>query len=40
MIIAAYLRGAAADFYEEKRVNINVWVDGNAANNLKDFLIV
>ena len=38
-IIAAYLREAAADYYEEKHVNINAWADGNVANNLKDFLI-
>src|SRR6266498_2816627 len=38
-IIAAYLRGAAADYYEEQRVNINGWTGKNAANNLKDLLI-
>src|SRR6266540_6673443 len=38
-IVAAYLRGAAADYYEEQRVNINGWTGGNAANNLKDLLI-
>jgi len=38
-IVAAYLRGAAADYYEEKRVNVNGWAEGNAANNLKDLLI-
>src|SRR6266545_211921 len=38
-IIAAYLRGAAVDYYEEQRTNINGWTGGNAANNLKDLLI-
>ncbi len=38
-IVAAYLRGAAADYFEEQRVNINGWTGGNAANNLKDLLI-
>ena len=38
-IVAAYLRGAAADYYEEERVNINGWTGGNAANNLRDLLI-
>src|SRR6266498_3722736 len=38
-IVAAYLRGAAADYYEEERININGWTGGNAANNLKDLLI-
>src|SRR6266540_6725744 len=38
-IVAAYLRGAAADYYEEQRININGWTGGNAANNLKDLLI-
>ena len=38
-IIAAYLRGAAVDYYEEQRVNINDWTGGNAANNLRDLLI-
>jgi len=33
------LRGAAADYYEEKRVNINRWAEGNAVNNLKNLLI-
>ncbi len=39
-IVAAYLRGTAADYYEEERVNINGWAGGNTANNLKDLLIV
>ncbi len=39
-IVAAYLRGAAVEYYEEERTNINVWADGNAANNLKNLLIV
>ena len=39
MIVAAYLKGAIADYYEEQRVNINGWVGGNATNNLKDLLI-
>ena len=38
-IVAAYLRGAAADFYEEKSANITEWTGGNAANNMKDLLI-
>ena len=38
-IIAAYLKGAVADYYEEEHANINAWVDRNAANNLKDLLI-
>ncbi len=40
MIIVVYLRGAAANYYEEEHVNINAWADGNAANNLKDLFIV
>ena len=38
-IVAAYLRGATADYYEEEKLNINGWAGGNAANNLKDLLI-
>ena len=38
-IIAAYLRGAAADYYEKQRVNVTGWTGGNAANNLRDLLI-
>src|SRR6266542_2097318 len=38
-IIAAYLRGAAADYYEEEKTNINGWSGGNAANNLRDLLV-
>ncbi len=38
-IVAAYLRGAVADYYEEQKVNVNGWARGNAANNLKDLLI-
>ena len=38
-IIAAYLKGAVADYYEEKRVNVNGWAGENAANNLKDLFI-
>src|SRR6266498_3148406 len=38
-IIAAYLREAAADYYEEKKININSWSGGNITNNLKDLLI-
>src|SRR6266498_1209965 len=38
-IIAAYLRGAAADYYEEEKTNINGWLGGNAANNLRDLLV-
>ena len=38
-IVAAYLREAAADYYEEEKVNINGWVEGNAANNLRDLLV-
>ena len=38
-IIAAYLRGAAVDYYEEEKLNINGWSGGNAANNLRDLLI-
>jgi len=38
-IVAAYLRGAAADYYEEEKVNINGWAGGNAANNLRDLLV-
>src|SRR6266542_606739 len=38
-IVAASLRGAAADYYEEQRGNITGWTGGNAANNLKDVLI-
>jgi len=39
MIVAAYLREATANYYEEKRANVNGWAGGNAANNLKDLLI-
>ncbi len=38
-IVTAYLRGAATDYYEEQRVNINRWTGGNATNNLRDLLI-
>jgi len=38
-IVAAYLRGAAADYYEEEKTNINGWSEGNTANNLRDLLI-
>src|SRR6266540_2262721 len=38
-IVAAYLKGAAADYYEEEKLNINGWVGGNAANNLRDLLV-
>ena len=38
-IIVAYLKGAAADYYEEESTNITEWVGGNAANNLKDLLV-
>ena len=39
--MAVYLKGAAADYYEEERAagNINQWSGGNAANNLRDMLI-
>ena len=40
MIVATYLKRAAADYYEEECDNINTWTDGNAANNLKDLFIV
>ena len=39
MIIAAYLREVAADYYEEESVNITGWAGRNAANNLKDLLV-
>ncbi len=39
IIVAAYLRGVVANYYEEERVNINGWAGENAANNLKDLLI-
>ena len=38
-IVAAYLRGAVADYYEEEKLNINGWAGENAANNLRDLLI-
>src|SRR6266542_3066224 len=38
-IVAASLRGAATDYYEEQRVNVTGWTGGNAANNLRDLLI-
>ncbi len=38
-IVAAYLKGATADYYEEESANITGWAGGNAANNLKDLLI-
>ena len=38
-IVAAYLRGAAADYFEKEKTNINGWSGGNAANNLRDLLI-
>src|SRR6266542_1879085 len=37
-IVVAYLRGVAADYYEEEKLNINGWSGGNAANNLRDLL--
>ncbi len=39
MIVAAYLKGAAADYYEEESANITGWAGENAVNNLKDLLI-
>jgi len=39
MIVAAYLRGAATNYYKEERANINGWAGKNATNNLKDLLI-
>ena len=39
-IVVAYLKGATADYYEEESVNIIGWAGENAANNLKDLLIV
>ncbi len=39
MIVAAYLKEAAADYYEEENPNITGWVGRNAANNLKNLLI-
>jgi len=38
-IVAAYLRGATVDYYEEEKININGWSGGNAVNNLKDLLV-
>jgi len=38
-IVAAYLREAAADYYEEESPNVTSWTGGNAANNLKDLFI-
>ncbi len=38
-IVIVYLRGAAANYYEEEKININGWAGGNAANNLRDLLI-
>ena len=38
-IVAAYLRGAVTDYYEEEKLNINGWSGGNAANNLRDLLV-
>ena len=38
-IVTAYLRGAAADYYEKEKLNINGWSGGNAANNLRDLLV-
>src|SRR6266498_4111299 len=35
-IVTVYLRGAAADYYEEEKLNINGWSGENAANNLRD----
>ena len=40
MIVTAYLKGAAADYYEEESANIIGWSERNAINNLKDLLIV
>ncbi len=37
--MAAYLKEVAANYYEEECGNINGWVEGNAANNLKDLHI-
>ncbi len=38
-IVAAYLRGAVTDYYEEEKININGWTGGNVANNLRDLLV-
>jgi len=38
-IVAAYLRGTTADYYEKEKININRWAGGNATNNLRDLLI-
>jgi len=40
MIIAAYLKRATANYYEKVRGNVNQWDRKNAANNLKDLLII
>ncbi len=39
-IVAAYLKGVAADYYEEEVGNITSWIGENAANNLKNFLVI
>ena len=38
-IIAAYLRGATTDYYEEEKTNIIGWAGENTTNNMKDLLI-
>jgi len=38
-IVAAYLKGATADYYKEEKLNINGWAEENVANNLRDLLI-
>ncbi len=39
-IVAAYLKGAAVNYYEEESPNVTGQAGENAANNLKDLLIV
>jgi len=38
-IVAAYLKGAATDYYKEESENMTDWSGENVANNLKDLLI-
>ncbi len=38
-IVAAYLKEAATDYYEEESGNVTGWSGENVANNLKDLLI-
>jgi len=38
-IVVAYLKEAAADYFEDESGNVTGWIGGNTTNNLKDLLI-